>query len=86
MADAAALKQYAECHELVYETGKPITTQVPFASTSPSDHSLTGTLPGGFQGTVALMSYEAEAATAHETLCRTVDAAAAGLARVEPYS
>jgi hypothetical protein len=71
MADAAALKQYAERHGLVYETGKPITTQTPFTYTSPSDHSLTGTLPGGFEGTVALMSYEAEDGTARETLCLT---------------
>src|SRR5919109_3454504 len=50
MADDTALKAYAERHGLVYETGRPVTVQTPLAPTTPSDHSLTGTLPGGSRG------------------------------------
>ena len=71
MADDTALKAYAERHGLVYETGRPVTVQTPLAYTTPSDHSLTGTLPGGVEGTIALMSYDAEDGTVHQTLCLT---------------
>jgi hypothetical protein len=74
MADAAALKQYAERHGLSYETQK----RVPLLgglvdTTGTSDHALSGTLPGGFEGTIALLSWPAddESDAASETIAVT---------------
>jgi hypothetical protein len=69
--DPAALKRYADRHGLRHETGKPITSESLIRFTSASDHSLTGTLPGGFDGTIALMSFGSDDGTAHQTLCVT---------------
>lgn len=75
MVDAATLKHYAERHGLRYETGRPITTLTPVAIRSPSDHSLTGNLPGGVEGTIALHGYEVDSgdgsSRAYETVCIT---------------
>ena len=74
MADAAALKQYAERHGLSYETGR----RVPLLgglidTTEASDHALSGTLPGGLEGTIALLSWPADDAgdAASETVAIT---------------
>jgi hypothetical protein len=70
--DAAALKEYAKRHGLSYETGKRITMPEPFATMVASDHSLTGALPGGIEGTIALQTYSTQDDTSiHETFCVT---------------
>jgi hypothetical protein len=69
MADASALRDYAQRHGLTYETGKSFTTGSLVRFRHASDHSLTGVLPGGLEGTVALMTYSGEDGASHETLC-----------------
>ena len=69
MTDASALRKYAERHGLTYETGRAFTTGSLVRFRHASDHSLSGTLPGGLEGTVALMTYTGEGDASHETLC-----------------
>ena len=69
MADASALREYAQRHELAYATGRSFTTGSLVRFRHPSDHSLSGALPGGLEGTVALMTYSGEGGASHETLC-----------------
>jgi hypothetical protein len=69
MADASALREYAQRHGLTYETGKSFTTGSLVRFRQASDHSLTGALPGGLWGTIALMTYSGEGGASHETLC-----------------
>jgi hypothetical protein len=71
MIDIAALKSYADRHGLVHETGRPIASESLIRFTTASDHSLTGTLPGGFDGTIALTSVASDDGTTHQTLCTT---------------
>jgi hypothetical protein len=69
MADASILREYAQRRGLTYETGKSFTTGSLVRFRQASDHSLTGALPGGLEGTVALMTYRGEGGASHETLC-----------------
>ena len=71
MADVAALTQYAEKHGLTLESGRVVSTGSLVRFKAASDHSLSGPLLGGFEGTVALMTYSGEDGTSHETLCMT---------------
>ena len=73
MADVAALQRYADEHGLALERGTVVTTGSLIRFNHPSDHSLSGALPGGLPGTIALMTYGGgeEGGESHETLCLT---------------
>lgn len=71
MPDVAALRSYADKHGLALESGKVVSAGSLVRFQAGSDHSLSGALPGGFEGTIALMTYSGEDGSSHETLCTT---------------
>jgi len=71
MADVDSLKSYADKHGLALESGRVVTAGSLVSFRAASDHSLSGSLPGGFEGTIAVMTYGGEDGSSHETLCIT---------------